>query len=76
MGSFAVYERAKSEYYVYQMCEQWLLAQEQRTEDILSLIDDILSQIRFYQMTGSQLLMVEDSVLGSRYRTTVQQYLN
>lgn len=58
------------------MCEQWLLAQEQRTEDILSLIDDILSQIRFYQMTGSQLLMVEDSVLGSRYRTTVQQYLN
>ena len=89
-----------SEYYLYQMCEQWLMAQEQHTADILTLIDDILAQIRFYQMTGSQerrwtfsldllvsgpciyvhrcnkLLMVEDSVLGSRYRTTVQEYLN
>ena len=40
------------------MCEQWLMAQEQHTDDILTLIDDILSQIRFYQMTGSQEILV------------------
>ena len=39
-------------------------------------IDDVLDQIRFYQMSGKELLQVEESVLGSRYSTTVQVYLN
>ena len=87
-----------SEYYIYQMCERWLLAQEKNAVDILrkrlytkygivhmiwtilygpysmnyllgfikyspypmnhnrgkSLIDNVLEQIRFYQMNGSQ----------------------
>lgn len=58
------------------MTEKWLLEQEKTSDDILSTIDDVLDQIRFYQMSGKELLQVEESMLGSRYSTTVQVYLN
>lgn len=61
---------------VEKMTEKWLLEQEKTSDDILSTIDDVLDQIRFYQMSGKELLQVEESVLGSRYSTTVQVYLN
>lgn len=65
-----------SEFFVFQMTEKWLLAQERSATDIIHIMDDILDQIRFYQMNGSQLLQVEESTLGTRYQTTVQVYLN
>ena len=42
------------------MTEKWLLAKERSSSDILGLIDDVLDQIRFYQMNGAQLLQVEE----------------
>lgn len=35
-----------SEFFIFQMIEKWLIAQERTSQDILGLMDDVLDQVR------------------------------